>query len=242
MPHQNDPQESRGPGGMTAATRTPAWKQVVGRQVLRVEKGLSQAGQALGWEWLVYNPLATMGFRRAALRNAPIVVGAIAEVFPGAHRVVDVGCASGVFVREMMDRGLDAVGVEYSARLRAKAASIGVNTYPFDVSKQTPRPPGAPFDLAMSLEVAEHVPAQFADAFAAYFRGLSHQVLFTAAQPGQGGAGHINEQPREYWIDKFAAAGFELDEKRTAAIRDRLNYGQAHWYLPANVLVLRARD
>ena len=223
------------------APAVPAWKRAVGRQVLNVQDGLSAAGHALGWEWLVYNPIATMGFRRAALKNAPIVVDAIRAVFPDARRIVDVGCASGTYVKQMNDSGLQAIGVEYSARLRARAASLGQVTYPFDVSKQTPHPPGAPFDLAMSLEVAEHVQAQFADAFAGYFRGLSDQVLFTGAQPGQGGTGHINEQPRAYWIEKFAAAGFDLDEARTQAMRELLERGQAHWYLPANVSVFQRR-
>ncbi|MES2937414.1 MAG: methyltransferase domain-containing protein [Pseudomonadota bacterium] len=226
---------------MSSPVSTPAWKRALGQQVLNMQGALSSAGQALGWEWLVYNPLATYSFRRAALRNAPGVVRTLRAAFPQAHRVVDVGCASGIYVKEMNDRGLQAIGVEYSPKLRARAAAQGLAAYPFDLARQTPHPPGAPFDLALSLEVAEHVPGQFADAFAGYFRGLSDTVVFTAAQPGQGGPGHVNEQPRAYWIDKFAAAGFALDEERTHAVREGLLQAQVHWYLPANVCVFRRR-
>ena len=35
-------------------------------------------------------------------------------------------------------------------------------------------------------------------------------MLFGAAQPHQGGNHHINEQYLDYWVEKFAAEGYEL--------------------------------
>ncbi len=35
---------------------------------------------------------------------------------------------------------------------------------------------------------------------------LAATVILTAATPGQGGAGHINEQHHQYWIDKAKEA------------------------------------
>jgi hypothetical protein len=32
-------------------------------------------------------------------------------------------------------------------------------------------------------------------------------LIFTAAQPGQGGVGHINCRKKEYWLNKFVAKG-----------------------------------
>ena len=35
-------------------------------------------------------------------------------------------------------------------------------------------------------------------------------MLFSAAVPGQGGTGHLNEQWPRYWIDRFEARGWSV--------------------------------
>lgn len=64
-----------------------------------------------------------------------------------------------------------------------------------DINKQ--------FDLAISLEVAEHLSKGRAESFIEDLCKLSHVVLFSAAFPGQGGVKHINEQPLSYWNQIF---------------------------------------
>jgi hypothetical protein len=39
--------------------------------------------------------------------------------------------------------------------------------------------------------------------------------VFTAAQPGQWGDGHINCQPKEFWIKLFESEGWSYDETAT---------------------------
>jgi hypothetical protein len=56
---------------------------------------------------------------------------------------------------------------------------------------------GERFDLAASLEVAEHLSSARADGFVEHLTRLSDRVLFSAEVPGQGGYGHRNEQPHE---------------------------------------------
>jgi hypothetical protein len=55
----------------------------------------------------------------------------------------------------------------------------------------------------------------------------------SAAHPGQGGVGHFNEQPRQYWIEKLAKIGFTHDDQaRQRLIRD--------WtWFPENLFVFR---
>jgi len=67
---------------------------------------------------------------------------------------------------------------------------------------------GKRFDLAISLEVAEHLPSGCADQFVENLVSLSNFVLFSAAPPLQGGTNHINEQPIEYWVEKFEQRGY----------------------------------
>src|SRR2546429_944150 len=140
----------------------------MGNLVLGTQRGLSTVGEFFGWQWLVYNPLVHLGFDRAARRNAPVVYKAIQEVFPNDRRIIDVGCGTGRYLQHFKDAGLLAVGVEYSPKLRKICAKRRVAVYPFDVNVPTPHPQGAPFDLAISLEVAEHVPAALADEFVNY--------------------------------------------------------------------------
>jgi len=50
------------------------------------------------------------------------------------------------------------------------------------------------FDLAVSMEVAEHLPEQVSEPYIDLLTRLSRVVVFTAARPGLGGSDHVNEQ------------------------------------------------
>ena len=64
------------------------------------------------------------------------------------------------------------------------------------------------YDLAISVEVGEHLPHSSADNFVASLTDAADIVLFSAALPGQTGTYHINEQFPEYWAEKFIKRGF----------------------------------
>jgi SAM-dependent methyltransferase len=223
---------------MTNTTsKNPGWRNFVGGQILRTQRAITSIGELLGWEFLIYNPLVHLGFARAARRNAPPLAAAVRQRFPQLIRMVDVGCGTGGFMDHFRNAGFDVVGVEYSATLRKRCERLGLKVYPFDLSQKTVPPPGCPFDLALSTEVAEHIPAQYADAMVDYISGLSSTIVFTAAQPGQGGTGHINEQPRSYWIEKFTRRGLKLDEASTLFIHEQLKQSPAFPFLYNNLSV-----
>jgi hypothetical protein len=67
------------------------------------------------------------------------------------------------------------------------------------------------FDVAMSVEVAEHLPEEFADRFVNLLTQLAPTVVFTASPPGAGGTEHINEQPHCYWEEKFQQRNYRND-------------------------------
>lgn len=64
------------------------------------------------------------------------------------------------------------------------------------------------YDLAISLEVAEHIEENFSNIFINNLTQASEIILFSAAVPGQRGSGHVNEQWPEYWIEKFKSKGY----------------------------------
>jgi hypothetical protein len=64
-------------------------------------------------------------------------------------------------------------------------------------------------------------------------------VYFSAACPGQGGHGHINLQPKSYWVEKFHRAGFWLDPDATAEWVGFIGSGYHLGWLTQNGLVFR---
>jgi SAM-dependent methyltransferase len=64
------------------------------------------------------------------------------------------------------------------------------------------------FDLALSVEVGEHLPATSSDSLCDSMVNAANVLVFSAAIPGQGGVDHVNEQKPRYWVDKFWQRNF----------------------------------
>ena len=79
----------------------------------------------------------------------------------------------------------------------------------------------ANFDLVISLEVAEHILPDCADIFIDNLTNAGNRILFSAAIPGQGGIGHVNEQPHEYWHNKFKDRGYKCLDIIRPLIKDK---------------------
>jgi hypothetical protein len=80
------------------------------------------------------------------------------------------------------------------------------------------------FDLAMSIEVAEHILPEKSEVLVDNIVNASSKyIIFTAASPGQGGEGHINERERDFWIDLFKKRGFEISVRDIWKIRALMN-------------------
>jgi SAM-dependent methyltransferase len=122
--------------------------------------------------------------------------------------VIDVGCGLGTWLTVFIEHGvMDVWGVdgEYVERAR-----LEIDEDRFQVADlRRPLVVDRRFDLSVSLEVAEHLPAQSSDSFVASLTSLSPFVVFSAAAPHQGGAQHVNEQWPAYWAERFRARGFE---------------------------------
>lgn len=128
--------------------------------------------------------------------------------------VVDFGCGLSAWLDVAVECGATTVvGVDSDEESRA--------TEVLDLCN--PISLGMWFDLAICVEVGEHLPASAAETLVDTICWHSSLVLFSAATPGQGGDGHINEQPHEYWDDKFAARGYQLEPVDTRRV-------DAHWY------------
>ena len=79
-------------------------------------------------------------------------------------------------------------------------------------------------DLAMSIEVAEHILPEKSEVLVDNLVNASSKyILFTAAPPGQGGVCHINERERGFWLKLFSDRGFQYSKKDVEAIRAETN-------------------
>jgi len=155
---------------------------------------------------------------------APWFVPLLKEVFD-FHSLVDVGCGTGHYLRWCADNfpDTDLLGVEGSSHAVDHALLPG-SLFLHDLRR--PLEVHLPstfnldeFDLAISVEVAEHLEEEFADNYVRILCDLGKAVLITAAPPGQGGTKHVNCQHLTYWVDKFAAHGKSLDVDLTLAIK-----------------------
>lgn len=120
--------------------------------------------------------------------------------------IIDVGCGIGDFVKWFLDNRISAWGLEGSTQVIRHLVMPVERIFFADLRKIIQH--FKYYDLAMSIEVAEHIEPEFADNFVENMCSFSDHILITAAGPGQGGHGHVNCQEHEYWAEKFAVKGY----------------------------------
>jgi SAM-dependent methyltransferase len=173
----------------------------------------------------------------SSLQSARIIVPALISLLR-PRSVIDVGCGSGAWLSAFRENGverilgLDGDHVEPSWLIIPKDCFRAVDlAKPFDIDGK--------FDLAISLEVAEHLPKKHARAFVRNLVDLAPFVIFSAAVPFQGGVHHVNEQWPEFWRGLFAESGYRsLDLIRKQFWK---NAGVKYWYRQ-NMLLFARED
>jgi len=95
------------------------------------------------------------------------------------------------------------------------------------------------FDLAVSLEVAEHLDKKYARNFVATLVNLSSVVVFSAAIPSQNGAHHVNEAWPDYWAKLFK----EHEYVPIDCIRESIwNSEDVAWWYAQNIIVFAEKQ
>ena len=152
-----------------------------------------------------YGPAFYADRRHATQHAAKTILSIVAEHLP-FERVADVGCGTGTWLAAAITLGAqEAFGYE-----GAWIDGVALDDERIVLSQVDLERPlaGAAADLAISLEVAEHLSPDRADSFVADLCAMAPAVLFGAAIPGQGGVSHVNEQWQSYWARLFAAKGY----------------------------------
>ncbi|MCK9424090.1 MAG: class I SAM-dependent methyltransferase [Bacteroidales bacterium] len=152
--------------------------------------------------------------------------------------VIDVGCGLGTWLAIFKQHGVGTVfGIEGNhinkdlLIIDESELFIADLENGFEVNRK--------FDLAISLEVAEHLSPEAADSFVNALTRLSDYIVFSAAIPGQGGQNHINEQWLDYWQSKFNDKGFlGFDEIRPIF----WNNPKVEWWYKQNMVIFIKQD
>ncbi len=162
---------------------------------------------------------------------APIVMDLVSPA-----SVVDVGCGLGgwlkIFgecgVKELC--GIDGDHIDRTKLLFDPARFVAADLAgPFAITGR--------FDLALCVEVAEHLPEHRASALVASLCGAAPVILFSAAVPGQGGLAHVNERWPSYWRALFARHRFQMFDSIRPRIRDDTRVA---WYYRQNLVIFAA--
>lgn len=139
--------------------------------------------------------------------RAPIVCKAIRDVL-APKSIIDVGCATGDLVAEFVIQGVQAFGIEGSTACLQHLECSASRLFLFDIRYPLPKGIGR-YDLALCLEVAEHIEPEYAHQLIQNLGLLSGRILISAAPPGQGGHYHVNCRPPEYWVELFCIHAFK---------------------------------
>ncbi len=137
------------------------------------------------------------------------IIPYVLQLIPEINSVIDIGCGQGTWLKVLGENEItDLVGIDSSATLEKYCTESSFEVYAHDLNM--PFQSNRKYDLAMCLEVAEHLEERPVDILINSLVGLSDYILFSAAVPNQGGFRHVNEQWPSYWAEKFKIHGYQF--------------------------------
>lgn len=156
------------------------------------------------------------------------------------HSVVDVGCGIGTFLHVFMENGIDDIfGIDGDwVNQELLANNIPVEKFK-PVNLENIVNLHRKFDVALCLEVAEHLPKESTVNLVTTLTQLSDIIVFSAAIPNQGGQNHINEQWPTYWEKIFAQYGYKMYD----ILRHKLwNNSNVFWWYKQNIFIVAKEE
>ena len=142
--------------------------------------------------------------------------------------VLDLGCGTGYWLSQFKQYGVSSVRGIDGLHVTRSNLRIAPDEFVVCDLSQTMPPPQGKFDLAICLEVAEHLPECKALELVKFLSETADIVLFSAAIPYQGGTSHLNEQWPTFWHDLFRSVDFVPRDIIRPAIWN--NADVAFWY------------
>lgn len=170
--------------------------------------------------------------RLSAQKVLPFVMKLLAP-----QSVQDFGCGQGDWLATFRELGVSTtIGYDANA-LNPEHLLVPATTVRQCCDFTSPTfAPEVITDMAISLEVAEHLPEDAASGFVRVLTAAAPCVLFSAALPCQTGVSHINERSFSFWQNIFQQYGYVLFD----VIRPHIIYDNniAWWYRQNIVLFI----
>ncbi|MDL0123978.1 methyltransferase domain-containing protein [Halobacterium salinarum] len=176
--------------------------------------------------------------RESALQDAETFAKSVFSEYDPAN-VIEFGCGTGRLLYPYDNRGIGVQGLELSSAAKHVSKLDNNQFVVHDLAQ--PYEAKDPYDLALCVEVLEHLPADAADTVVASISASSSVAIVTAATPEQGGTHHVNEQPHEYWIEKFTSQGMAYQKEKTDRIRSNIDMIDLTW-IPKNLLIFEDQN
>lgn len=131
--------------------------------------------------------------------------------------VLDAGCAMGLLVESLRDRGVEAYGIDISEYAIER---VREDVRPFCRVASVTQDLDRDYDLIVCVEVLEHLEPADAELAVDNFCRHSRQVLFSSSPLEFREETHYNVRPPEYWARVFARHGFyrDLDHDATTYV------------------------
>jgi SAM-dependent methyltransferase len=180
----------------------------------------------------VYSAEFYRNMREGSLASARIILRYVLE-WIGPAAVVDVGCGTGSWLAALTEFGpYEYLGVD-STDVPAALLEIPRERF-ISADLRAPLQLGRRFDLALCLEVAEHLDAAAGDGLLDTLTTLAPVVLFSAAIPHQPGTDHRNCRWPGYWAEEFRHRSFVAID----CIRPRIwDDGNVQWWYRQNTIL-----
>jgi SAM-dependent methyltransferase len=170
-----------------------------------------------------------------SLESAERVIPFLLETFPGIGSAVDIGCGVGTWLSVFKKHGAAVTGVDGNDMASRHIADADFTKA--DLAQRVSL--SGRFDIALSLEVAEHLDPGRADTFVQDLCALSDLVVFGAAVPLQSGKHHVNCQWPGFWSDLFERHGYATFDIIRPSFWDD---DRVAWWYQQNTLVYVRRS
>lgn len=170
-----------------------------------------------------YNSDLSDGNTQAYGRQEPWAsfFGNIAEQIVRDYRpasVADIGCAFGLLTEALVDRGVDAHGFDISPYAISQARRDMVERLSLhSITDPIPLRLSGKYDLAICIEVLEHLPPEQIDSAIANLCACADRIIFSSSPDDFDEPTHFCVLPTETWLEKFAKHGFFPAKRDRAA-------------------------
>lgn len=151
--------------------------------------------------------------------------------------VLDFGCGDGWWPKCFHDLGSVVGGVELH-KIAREYIPEQVQFWEHDLRQ--PIQFDRKYDLVICLEVAEHLPKQYANLLCKTLEmHTGGKLLFSAAGPGQTGTGHVNLQAQDWWRKNMEKPKFKFSALKTGQTREAFEQinNELFQFLPRNLQV-----